>query len=447
MSEPISNIERRTETGDGLNHINLSVSHTVDHPLTDHQTNFQEFTEPREIPEDSNFHIVVYFFFQYGGNLIMRLLLGALLLELLFSDRPKLTPILALLASYQIWTISFNLFCLIYYGNKVTNFRKTYYFDIVLGLGYFLVFIGLFLYIEKAIKPERLPYFILPHIVLMFLRLAVGEAVNTPFLPLSAYCFFESIQILYITLKLTRPDSYGDWTLILIFYYVAVAIVLLLALVLTFAILIGSFLFVVKREWFASIDSVFILFIISGFFYLIWNGIVSYLLLAGFHQFIIDNGSLLVGVFTFNWYLHSAAVMLVTCSVITIGMLIGFFVYIRENWGRLFHTTKEKKITFFWLTRNLQLNFHKVSPNYFQPGKTFEEPKIEEKCNICFSNEGEVMLYPCGHSGMCKPCISDLIKENDKCPLCREPIDKVYFIYYDNKKKNYMTKGFIKIER
>lgn len=50
----------------------------------------------------------------------------------------------------------------------------------------------------------------------------------------------------------------------------------------------------------------------------------------------------------------------------------------------------------------------------------------QESCKICFTNDIDVILLPCGHSCCCSNC-SQFI--NKKCPICRKQVDNLYKIY------------------
>ena len=43
-------------------------------------------------------------------------------------------------------------------------------------------------------------------------------------------------------------------------------------------------------------------------------------------------------------------------------------------------------------------------------------------CFICFSEESNVVIFHCGHGGLCTKCAIDLWKTKNKCYLCRKVI-------------------------
>jgi len=44
-----------------------------------------------------------------------------------------------------------------------------------------------------------------------------------------------------------------------------------------------------------------------------------------------------------------------------------------------------------------------------------------DKCLICYENNFESVISPCGHSEFCNKCISN--KKIKKCPICKKKID------------------------
>lgn len=408
------------------------------------QTNLFLYKNPKELPEDSNFHIVTYFFFQFGGDLIMKVVFASFLLHMCIKGKLKLTPLAALMTSYHIWKISVNLFYLFYYGNKIPEFRKTYYFEIILSIGYFSVFLALFLYSEAAISESSLSLFVIPHVVLMLVRLTVGEAIGTPFLPFSVFCFFESLQILFITLKFASPEEYPRWVFVLLFFYIICITLLVVSVLLILGTILLGVVLLFKRDWLEFVEPIFLVLVAGLIFYVIWTGMAYYLLLIGFHEFVEPNGPPIRGITnTELGNLLYASVLTITGGIITLAILIIFFIYVRENWVRFFNSAQPKIFSLYWFTQGLKLGFGKISDEHFKQERDAAYVKPEGKCLICYDKDADIMIYPCGHSKICKRCITDFMKESNKCPMCRELIEKVYLIYFDEEKNDYLAKGFI----
>ena len=43
----------------------------------------------------------------------------------------------------------------------------------------------------------------------------------------------------------------------------------------------------------------------------------------------------------------------------------------------------------------------------------------DEKCKICYENEGDYLLVPCGHKGLCSRCCDKILTSSSQCPICK----------------------------
>lgn len=56
------------------------------------------------------------------------------------------------------------------------------------------------------------------------------------------------------------------------------------------------------------------------------------------------------------------------------------------------------------------------------------DSKSATECNICFENEGDHVLLPCGHGGYCHTCAHQLLASRAiarTCPMCRAPLTSI----------------------
>jgi len=52
----------------------------------------------------------------------------------------------------------------------------------------------------------------------------------------------------------------------------------------------------------------------------------------------------------------------------------------------------------------------------------------EEECKdcvVCFDNEHDVVIVPCGHYCLCHSCAKEIEKSTKKCPMCRGRMDLI----------------------
>ena len=51
-------------------------------------------------------------------------------------------------------------------------------------------------------------------------------------------------------------------------------------------------------------------------------------------------------------------------------------------------------------------------------------------CVICLENEVLYSLQPCSHLGLCHSCAVELQARNERCPLCRSPIEQFQRVFF-----------------
>lgn len=51
-----------------------------------------------------------------------------------------------------------------------------------------------------------------------------------------------------------------------------------------------------------------------------------------------------------------------------------------------------------------------------------------DNCIICYTNEPNIIIEPCGHGGMCQGCMLNLIQKEKICPFCRKSMDHIYIV-------------------
>ena len=73
----------------------------------------------------------------------------------------------------------------------------------------------------------------------------------------------------------------------------------------------------------------------------------------------------------------------------------------------------------------------KETLNIFNIQKELMSIKKNFLCSICFENNINIILKPCGHVPMCDKCINNMhqFSQNINCPLCNEPISEYNKIF------------------
>jgi hypothetical protein len=103
------------------------------------------------------------------------------------------------------------------------------------------------------------------------------------------------------------------------------------------------------------------------------------------------------------------------------------------------------KITLKGVVKNIK-NLAKFKA-FEQCGESYQFKLNEEirdlKCVICYENEIEAVLDPCGHASFCKECSKIIWRGKRACPLCRVNIDALVFFEKDIE-NNLKCVGFTK---
>lgn len=411
------------------------------------------YNEPQEIPEESNFFLIVYFFTIFALELIFKITVGILIIKSLNSPKFTITPIILTILIYYICKFTFNLFYLLQFGNRLPIWKSVYWFEMILSIGYITVFYSFYMYLNGNLDVSSLALFVVPHIVLTLIRFCVGEGSGTLYLPGSFLEFCFSLQILYVMLKLANPAAHSSWSWVLLFVYVVCVGYLVVACVLLVISVIFVLVFVINRNLFQDINSTVIVFGAGFVFYIIWNGFIYYFLLVGVHKLleagnIGPNASMPV-----DKGLHGVGIALVVCAALTLFILMLFYCFLKDLLLAHFNKGKAKEISLTSFAKNFNTGMKPVSGNYFKKenGNEDGEKKGDENnkldtCVICMDKESEILMKPCGHSGVCQECIIENLKNNNQCPHCREKIDKVYIIFFDEERKEYLAKGVIQVK-
>ena len=88
---------------------------------------------------------------------------------------------------------------------------------------------------------------------------------------------------------------------------------------------------------------------------------------------------------------------------------------------------REKFLFIFGPFKNFFRNSNKVEVGFDKDSKT-----EERNCFMCGQGSSDCVLKPCGHTGICRFCASDLKKQGKKCIICLEDILEVEIPNHDN---------------
>ena len=76
-------------------------------------------------------------------------------------------------------------------------------------------------------------------------------------------------------------------------------------------------------------------------------------------------------------------------------------------------TKNQRIVEVISFANNLKLNIFKKSDNFFTKEKDQNQSQNNNQiCMICFDKKNEVILRPCGHSGLCFECFENYLKKS-----------------------------------
>lgn len=429
------------------------------------------YNEAQQLPEPVNYHEIVYLYILAGSELLYKITMALLLISMLENNKVTWSTVLGVMTLYYGWKVGFNVYFLRNYEPRVSGLSTAYKFDALLSFGYAFTFLGFYRFFSDKIGPERLPLYTAPHLVLTFVRLAVKRASHSVYLPFSTYYFMEALQIWYIALKLSNPQMHWSWSWVLIFYYMIFIVwfIVAIALIVVFVlmVIVQLLLLLFSRQAFRHIDITPVVFLFGVVFYVIWMGVSQYYMLMGLHSLVIKHPIEVLKRSSFtNDTIYTISVMVLFCSSITFIILTFFFVYLRSIMIKLLRQYKGIKISLLSFAEDFKMNIVQQSSNYFKAAKiddiveTAKTIELTDRnteggegatpmdtCIVCCEKQSEVMIFPCGHSGLCKNCITECIKRSDECLHCKKKMEKIYLIYYDEDKMCYMARGVINFKK
>ena len=385
------------------------------------------------------------------------MLFGFTLLVLLSTKGP-IANIFLVCFLYCLFGFFFALYYLVRCSNLNFTIRKTFIMDLMLDSGYCIVFMAYFLVFSKVLDISLLPFFIIPHIILVTVRMCSSfnrqTHVENQFI-----AFFEAFQILWISLKLVNVSGHPDWGWVLLSTYIIVVVFLIAGILCSLAI--GCFLGILCNTDDNAIERKNLLkFISHAMYHLAWKSYVFFYLLRGFHHILNENKFVVGGPLEAK----SPSLMIISgvmilCAFIDIIILCFVSDTLKRFLAtRMFISNKNEDIQVHNLTNPMNMHIMQVGANYFQrdrgqngdeeegQGQVTPQKKAPEimECMICCDKPSNTIARPCNHGGICEECYVKYLETKDSCPHCKAKIRKVYIIEYNEEKENFFAKRIIK---
>jgi len=368
----------------------------------------------------------------------------------------SLSPLTAFLFTSHVMSIGLNLYYLIAFGTLNPEFKIYYLIEMFYAFGHSCVYLGYFLLFQEVIEPASLAFFAVPMILTSTINFGLSLYYQKMLIPPTLYHVFESLQILYIAFKIAAPEDNLNWDLVFMFYFATSKILIWIsygfwALMLAFIV---ATCVIYYRNRISQID-LFVMFVgvVIGFF--IWNAYsFRYTVYGIYYMLETYTGSSKLSELEVSYTLYSISIVNLTFSIFTLIVIFLFYQRMKTMIEpQITSAQAPSVISLASFAENLKIRLKQVSSNYYKRSDSLkteedevpvkEKEAMSEVCTVCWEKTSEVMIDPCGHSGFCVECMTNCIKEKDKCPICRQVMKQVYLIAYDAKKKCYMASGVI----
>ena len=406
----------------------------------------------------SEYTVVNYLYYKQIIENIGFMLLGLCLLVLI-SGKGPIEFIFLYCFLYCLFGFFFALYYLVRCSNLAFTIRKTFIMDLVLDSGYCIVFMAYFLIFSKSLDISLLPFFIIPHIILVSVRMCSSFDRQTH-VDNQVWAFFEAFQILWISLKVVNSSGQPDWGWVLLLTYIVVVLLLIGGMICALAL--GCFVgIVLNTDDNAQEQKNILKYLCHTMYHLAWKSLVFFYLLRNFHH--IGNENKFVPGAPLDPKGNSLAAIsgvMIICAFIDIIILCAVSDTLKRLLStRMFISNKSEDIQVQNLANPMNMHIMQVGANYFQRNRqtgnengTDEEnqnnaPKKQPEildCMICCDKPSNTLVRPCNHGGICDECMVKYMETKDSCPHCKAKIRKVYIMEYDEEKENFMAKRIIK---
>ena len=405
--------------------------------------------EEKKLPQNSQFFFISFIYKIYTIELINNFFFG-LIIFLLYKKIIKNSSLILLQYSFSYFLqIIYNT----YFYKKYSNFLETKImlkYSLIFNVFFFIIYFLFFLFFNKLIKIEILQIVIFSFIILFFyIYFQKSDFLNIIY-NLPFFKILESLQIFVITLKLNFLKN-NYWKSILIYYNTLSIIFISLAY---FFIILGFIFFLIfffKNNLFRNYNKDFLILFSLCYIFGLWNAFNYYFLFNNFLGILINNKNIFIkNIFDNqkeNFLKSSLSFSL--CSFFKLLFIIITYKILKKSLIQIFNKKNTTtKIFLQKFQKNIQLNISQVSSVFFKfSNEDKKELENNENCIICLENKSEILIKPCGHSGICKICITEFLKLNENCHICRKKIEKVYIMEFDQENGKYMAEGFIQIEK
>jgi hypothetical protein len=414
------------------------------------------YSQPTSLRMQSSLTAFRYSFFFLLLLFSQRVGATALIIMIFHKVIETFGPLAAFMLASHLMAMGLNVYFLVSYGTINPEFRVYYVVEMFYSLGHSWVYLGYCLLLQETIQPATLALFAVPMIITSSFNFALCLYSQRILVPSTLYHVFESLQLLYIAFKIAAPDDNLSWDIVFMLYFAIAKILIWVsyAFMALMVVFIVTTCVIYYRNRISQVD-LFVLFVgvVIGFF--IWNAYCFRYTVHGIYDMMETFTShSKLSELQVNYTLYSISIVNLIFSIFTLIVIFLFYQKMKTLIEpQITSAQAPSVISLASFAENLKIRLKQVSSNYYRRNDAFkteedDQPEKEkeaasEVCTVCWDKTSEVMIDPCGHSGFCVECMTNCIREKDKCPICRQVMKQVYLISYDGLKKCYMASGVI----
>lgn len=428
-----------------------------------------------------------------------------MLLACLWRNNQNFWPLAAVFCLINLVHVIKNVYYLYIHRNSHRKIKFIFWVELQISLGYLIFFTGFLLVFTRLIKTDFLPLFAVPYLAVSLMLFFTDNDRNI-FLAQKKFSIFEGVQLVVIAAKYSVPQLV-NWNYALIFFMAGAIYLTVLGLLLTIILSCSLFGFLYRNlegwkvrslvwmTWYYLFTGLTLIYLIKGVieFFDDENIITreqtdNYLV---FHSANIE-------------ILQTAAFMLIFLNFVNMLMHVFWAEDIKKYLSKVIYKNElRKEISLRTLSKNFSFKVIQYSAVFFKkeelthaqqelknelarplpnenegeksdPKKKDQLPEIKEEkeccnheittnagskiqeidaksfieseCIVCYDNPANIIMDPCGHGGLCKECALEYVKNEDKCMIGRQKIEKLYVIEYNKEQKCYFAKGEIKLK-
>ena len=447
-----------------------------------------KYKGPKEIIYVTGWIDIDSIYNSYIFEFISKIFLGFSILFSIFFCEQNFYPVAFTFCFINSCHFFKNIFLLIYYKNSDFKIKFIFLIELHFSLSYFIYFLGYYLVFLNFITTQYFFLFAVPYTILTILLFLTNSESNT-YLSQKKFAIFESIQLILISLKFSQI-SYINWNYTLILFMAAAIYLTVLGMLMTIILSCSIFGFLYNNLIRWKLNS-----LLWMTWYYLFTGLIYIYLIKGCIQFyneddlydhnVVEN-FLSFKSDSFEILVITSVLMVFFCFV---NLLMHFFWKndIKNFLKKVIYRDEiRKEISLRFLTKNFVFPLVQISEYFFkkrlvEKNESFTEAKknvdindikinkeigddfktgvksgigakIGEKkeiCAICYEDTPNILFGPCNHGGMCKECLVNNLKHNKKekvCPFCKQKIQKIFLMSYDQEKKQHFVKGEIKFK-